>query len=50
MYAGLTGQREHTHTTHQKNGANEINLELAAEAEMPNQPEETCSLSRPRGL
>ena len=32
-----TGQR---HTTHQKHRANEINLELAAEAEMPNQPEE----------
>ena len=35
-----TGQSQHSHTTHQKHRVTEINLELAAEAEMPNQPEE----------
>ena len=32
--------KDNTHTTHQKHRVTEINLELAAEAEMPNQPEE----------
>ena len=35
-----TGQRQHSHTTHQKHRVTEIYLELAAEAETPNQPEE----------
>ena len=35
-----TGQRQYSHTTHQKHRVTEINSELAAQAEMPNQPEE----------
>ena len=35
-----TVQKQHSHTTHQKHRVTKINLELTAEAEMPNQPEE----------
>ena len=39
-----TGQSQHSHTTHQKHRVMEINFELAAEAEMPNKPEEDLSV------